>query len=452
MHFTRLGAVLLAAVSALAVAACGDGGTGEDPITLVYWRQAGQNRQLDQYLEDRKAAFERANPGREVELVPIQATEIDYHTKLELMLRSPSTAPDVVYEDSFRIGSDAAAGHLAKLDDRLTAWPDWQQYQENTRKAVLGEDGGTYGVPVGTDARALWYDKTVFAKVGLPVDWQPKTWQDVLAAARTIKEKAPDVVPLHVQTGKANGEGTTMHGFQMLFYGTGDTLYNAAERKWVVGSKGFRDSLEFVRTVFAEGLGPKLSDALSPTVENSVNIDWFPAGRIGIALHGSWLKYAWQPGGVREWPEWERNLGVAAMPTQNGQAPGAVTMSGGWTWAIPAKAGNPDGGWELLRFLQDKPNALAMNLAQSTLAVRTDVAEDPEYGAKGPVNDFFTGLVGIATYRPGLPPYPRVSSQIQEAMEAVTTGAAGVEEAAEAYDEALPGIVDGAVTTSSGTR
>jgi ABC-type glycerol-3-phosphate transport system substrate-binding protein len=42
-------------------------------------------------------------------------------------------------------------------------------------------------------------------------------------------------------------------------------------------------------------------------------------------------------------------MGNAAMPTQNGQAPGKVSMSGGWTWAIPKNAGNPDKAWEFIK-------------------------------------------------------------------------------------------------------
>lgn len=440
----------LAVVMALPVAGCGGATDGNGTVKLAYWRQAGQNRELDKYLEDMKSRFEQSTPGTKVELVPVQAAESDYHTKIELMFRSPNTAPDLVYEDSFRVNADVAAGHLRSLNDQVNAWPDWQLFHQNTRQAVTAQDGKVYAVPIGTDTRALWYDRTVFAKAGLPADWQPKTWDDVLAAARTIKQKVPDVVPMHVQTGKANGEGATMQGLEMLLYGTKDRLYDEAAGKWVTGSKGFRDSLEFVRTVYQEGLGPKVSDALSPTIENSVNIDWFPAHKIGIALNGSWLKYPWRTGGTKEWPDWEQHIGVAAMPAQDatseGTGEGKVTMSGGWTWAIAEKAKNPDGAWKLLTFMQTTENATTMNTVQSTLAVRKDVAADPKYTAQGKVHGYFTDLVRISAFRPALPVYPRVSTLIQEAMESVTTGAATPEQAAETYDKALPSAVNGAVT------
>ena len=49
------------------------------------------------------------------------------------------------------------------------------------------------------------------------------------------------------------------------------------------------------------------------------------------------------------WPEWSANLGMTSFPTENGQAPGKVTLSGGWTLAIGAKS---SGCGELDRSIQ----------------------------------------------------------------------------------------------------
>jgi multiple sugar transport system substrate-binding protein len=46
-------------------------------------------------------------------MVPIEAEQDQYFTKLALMNGSPDTAPDVIYEDTFQIRSDAAASQSA---------------------------------------------------------------------------------------------------------------------------------------------------------------------------------------------------------------------------------------------------------------------------------------------------------------------------------------------------
>jgi multiple sugar transport system substrate-binding protein len=445
---TPLVALVLAST---ALTACG-GGSGSDPDTVkVSFKQSTDNsvKVMDTYLADIGKQFEKAHPGKKVELVPIKAPDSEYYTKLQQMLRSPKTAPDLVYEDTFLINSDITSGYLKPLDPYLAKWPDWNRFIDTAKAAARGEDGKTYGVPDGTDTRGLWFNKDIFAKAGLPADWRPKTWNDVLTAARTIKKKVPDVIPLNVYTGKPVGEAATMQTFEMLLYGTGDgstdPLYDKSSKKWIAGGKGFEDALSFVETVYKEKLGPDVSDALDPNVMTRVRGEWLPQGKLAIALDGSWLPQDWLPGSGHEWPEWSTTLGLAAMPTQNGQAPGKVSMSGGWTWSIPAKAGNPDLAFEFVKTMQTKANAQKWYVANSGIAVREDVAEDPAYVDAQPGIKFFTDLVATTHYRPAYPAYPKVSTAIQEAMEGVTTGDRSVAEATSAYTDALKDATDNQV-------
>lgn len=443
---------LLAALVATGATACG-GGSGSDPDTVkVSFKQSTDNsiHVMDDYLAGIKKQFEKANPGKKVELVPIKAPDSEYYTKLQQMLRSPKTAPDLVYEDTFLINSDITSGYLKPLDPYLAKWPDWDKFVDTAKTAAKGEDGKTYGVPDGTDTRGLWFSKDIFQKAGLPADWQPRTWADVLTAARTIKQKVPDVIPLNVYTGKPVGEASTMQTFEMLLYGTQDAggqdpLYDRASKKWVAGSDAFKDALSFVETVFEEKLGPDVEEALDPNVMTHVRGDWFPENKLGIALDGSWLPQDWLPGSGHEWPEWSKELGLAAMPTQHGQAPGKVSMSGGWTWSIPDKAANPDLAFEFIKTMQTKANAQKWYIANSGIAVRKDVAADPAYTKAQPGIKFFTDLVASTHYRPAFPAYPQVSTAIQEAMEGVTTGDMSVAEAAGGYDDALKDATDNQV-------
>jgi multiple sugar transport system substrate-binding protein len=456
--FKRAGVLAVGALL-LGVSACSQGSTTKQPdasggqssgpanIKIAY-QQWGPGTVMKTFLTGAKAEYEAANPGSKVEIVPVVASENDYYTKIQLMMRSPNTAPDLVYEDTFLINSDITAGYLRPLDDYIKGWSDWSQFQETAKGAAKGQDGKVYGVPDGTDTRALWYNKQMFAKAGLPADWQPKTWDDVLTAARAIKSKVPGVIPLNVYAGKPMGEASAMQGLEMLLYGTKDTLYNFNQNKWVVGSQGFKDSLGFIKTIFTEGLAPQPKQSLDPNWGNKVGSDLLPNSKLAIALDGSWLYNNWQKTGAKPWPQWTEVLGQTAMPTQTGEGKGKVSLSGGWTWAIPAKSKSPDAAWSFIKTLQTQKNATKYATDGAQIAVRKDVASDAGYKSSAKSTQFFTDLVAVTVYRPALPEYPKVSNEIITAMEAVMTGQSSPDDAAKNYDQAVESIVGKDKTTT----
>ncbi|KPI06819.1 extracellular solute-binding protein family 1 [Actinobacteria bacterium OK074] len=453
-----IGVAAVTAATALAATGCGSGSSGSSAksIKVVYWQNLDSSNKLQaNYLASVVKQFTKANPGTKVTLVPVTASENDYYTKIQLMMRSPSTAPDLVYEDTALINSDIAGGYLKPLDAYTAKWADWSQYATAAKGAVTGaSDNKVYGVPDNTDTRGIWYNKQLLKKAGISVPWQPKTWADVLAAARKVKAKLSGVTPLNLYTGTAGGEASSMQGFEMLLYGTpaGDkSLYDASQKKWVVGSQGFKDSLDFVHTVYSEKLGPSVSDALGANFGTTVGTELFPEGKLAIDIDGSWMPNNWNSSAAKPWKEWQSVIGTAAMPTQNGQAPGRTSMSGGWAWSVPAKAKNADLAWKFLSTsLETKANSAKWNTINSTIATRKDVATDKAYLAAVPTNKFFTELVADTHYRPGLPAYNQVSTAIQKAMESVTTGQASVDKAAATFDNDVSAAV-GSGTTVKGT-
>jgi multiple sugar transport system substrate-binding protein len=444
--------VSVVALGALTACSGSDGGSGDDAsggdttVTVAYQKTTAFH-QLDDMLQVAKTQFEDANPGITIDLQPIEAEQDQYFTKLALMNGSPETAPDVIYEDTFQIRSDAAAGYLAPIDDYLAKWDDWDQFYENAKQAGLGDDGKTYGVSMGTDTRAIYFNKNIFEQAGLPADWQPESWDDIISAAKTVKEKVPDVIPLNIYAGKAAGEATTMQGFEMLLYGTKDTLYDTDSSKWVVGSQGFKDSLDFMKTVYGEELAPPLDIALDAAVGNRVSTELLPQGKLAMAIDGSWVPGGWISG-ENAWPEWEQTMGMAKMPTQDGSDPGATSMSGGWTLAVGANAKNKQAAFDFITTALNKENTFKYDTENSQIAVRKDVAEDPAYIAYNPSFAFFSELVDVTHFRPATPDYSQISSNIQVAAEAMATGQQSAEDAAKAYDEAVKGIVGDDNTTT----
>src|SRR5215212_3844138 len=130
-------------IAVTALTACGSG-SGSDPDTVkVSFKQSTDNsiHVMDDYLDGVKKQFEKENPGKKVEFVPIKAPDSEYYTKLQQMLRSPKTAPDLVYEDTFLINSDITSGYLKPLDPYLDKWPDWDRFIDTAKAAAKAQDG-----------------------------------------------------------------------------------------------------------------------------------------------------------------------------------------------------------------------------------------------------------------------------------------------------------------------
>ncbi|TCK66361.1 extracellular solute-binding protein [Curtobacterium sp. PhB136] len=443
MKRTRIIAGLAAvAVAALGLAGCSSSGSASSDTIKIAYQKFGSFQQLDAQMKVVKKTYEKEHPGVKVTLVPIQAQENDYYTKLALMNKAPATAPDVMYEDTFLVKADAEAGYLLPLDKYTAKWKEWNQFYDNAKQAGQGDDGKLYGVPMGTDTRALWYNKDIFKEVGLPVPWQPKTWDDVLAAAKTIKAKKPDVIPFNVYSGKPQGEASTMQGFEMLLYGAdgkGNTLYKNG--KWVTGSKQFQDSLQFVKDVYQGGLGPTPQQALDTNVGTTIAQTWLPKGQLAIDLDGSWQSGTWLKSGTAPWADWSKVMGQAPMPTQNGQAPGYNSMSGGWTLAVGKNSKNPQAAFDFISTFLNKDGSMKYDIENSQIAVRKDVSEDPKYDASNPTFKFFSGLVEHTNFRPATSDYSQISNAIQVAMESVMTGQQTPKQAAATYDQSLIGVV-----------
>ena len=278
----RARALATLAVAGLVITACSGGGgsSGDTSTVTVTYQQFGGSHVQEQFLTGVKAEFEKANPGVTINLLPITASENDYYTKLQL---HDALAEDragrglrghLPHQLRHRGRLPPAAGRLARALGGVESVRRHRQGRGARRWTARPTAYRTAPTPArsGTTSRSS-------PRPGLPADWQPKTWDDVLTAARTIKAKVPGVIPLNIYSGKAGGEATSMQGFEMLLYGTGATLYDNNAKKWVIGSKGFKDSLKFIKTVYSEKLGPTPQQALGPELDNTVRQRADPQGQ-----------------------------------------------------------------------------------------------------------------------------------------------------------------------------
>jgi len=436
---------LLVIVFSSVLAACGStgGSNGKGPITItVAYQQFGPPPYPEEtWWKSVQAQLAKSDPNITLKLLPVVADEGSYYTKLDLMMRSANTTPDIVREDSFLVSSDVAAGYLAPLDKYLNSWPEYKQQWFPSMQKITTFNGSNYGVMDGTDVRGIWYNKDIFKKAGLPTTWQPNNWNDILTAARTIKARVPGVIPMNLYSGVPMDEASSMQGFEMLLYGTKDTLYNYNTKKWVSSSPGMSDALNFVKQVYnpADLLGPTNDIALNTTAGNTIAQQLLPKDKLGIDIDGSWVSGNWLSTGAAPWPQWQSTMGLAKMPTEYGDGAKYVTMSGGWAYSITARSQHQDQAFEVLKAAFSKDNLGTYDVQAAQITPRQDIAQLPAY-MNQPNSTFFTNLVSFTQFRPGFVAYPKISVQIDTAMQHVMSGQSP-SDAMNAFSQSVSGIV-----------
>ncbi|UOQ86815.1 extracellular solute-binding protein [Gracilibacillus salinarum] len=418
--------------------------TEKNEISITFRTGGGTNQGLVNWLNDTVIPkFNEEHPNVTVNLVPLEVSEGDYFAKVSLLLQSEDSAPDIVTEDTFMVNSDASAGYLEPLDDRIEAWDGWGEITDTVKKGVTAEDGSIYGVPYNTDTRGLWYNKELLKEAGITIPWKPKNWEDILNAATAVKETfGNEVVPLWMNSGKATGEATSMQTFEMLLYGTDDPLYDFDEEKWIVKSDGLLSAFQFIDNVYQNELGPNLSQVLNGQGSSIAYQELMPNNQLAIGLDGMWQTGNWHENGPALWAEFEETLGYAAMPTENGQEPGSTSMSGGWALSIPAKSDNKDMAWEFIKMASTPEMNLDLQLNDRNITPFQSASEDPAY-QELPFFEEATSFVETTNFRPAVDKYPNVSTVIQTLVEQVVTDAITPEQAVEQYQKQVTDIVGG---------
>ncbi len=403
---------------------------------------------IPQFVAAQKAKGRTAT----VKFQPSGAADEDYKSKVALDLRSGSGA-DIYALDGIWVGEFADAGYIKPLDDlvgadKVSAWDGWAQIPKSVQ-ANMSYNGKRYGVPNGTDGRVLYFNKKLFAQAGLPADWQPKSWDEILAAGQKLKS-LPGVTPIQLNAGTAMGEATTMQGVLPLLVGTGQQIW--ANNKWQGNTQAMRDVLTMYQKIYKGGLGdPVLQEDAKGRDES---FQEFAAGKIGILLESDyfWRSVVEPTKGIAKMADRDQVVGWAKIPAMN---PGSgirgqdfVSMSGGGGNVINPATKYPQQAWELLQFMNSKDATIARLGGAAQITQRQDV--NSQVLANDPMLTFISQQVlPLTAFRPGFAVYPQVSQALQQATLDVVSGKSPADAAA-AYQQRVVGLVGGADKVASG--
>ncbi len=453
-----------AVACALALGACSSSGTGAGTsptlnasakdVTLTITSNSisgGKNSAGADWITNYVIPkFEAAEKAKGVNAtVTFQPNGVDdqaYKTKISLDL-STGRGADVVAVDGIWVGEFADAGYIKPLEDlvgkpAVEGWDGWKQIKPAVQQ-ITTYNGKLYGVPDGTDGRVIYFNKKLFAQAGLPADWQPKSWDDILTTAAKLKS-LPGVTPLQVNAGTAMGEATTMQGFLPLLEGTGQPVWK--DGKWQGDSQGVKDVLGLYSKIYGS---QKLGDPLlqEDAKGRDKSFQEFSQNKLGILIESDyfWRSVINPKSGIDPMADRDTAVGWAKIPAE---APGKgvkgqdfVSMSGGSGEVINPKTKYPQQAWDLMQFMTSADAIKARIGNNAQISARDDV--NSELLGSDPLLKFIsTQVLPITAYRPSSSDYTQISTAIQTATGAVASGTSP-DQAANDYEKSLEGIVGG---------
>ncbi|MCM2474589.1 ABC transporter substrate-binding protein [Rhizobium sp. CG5] len=159
-------------------------GTAEAATTVTFWHtfNKGNGEALDKIIAD----FEAANPDIDVQ-AEFVGNYNDVVAKLQAAIPA-RRAPDAVILEVTRYGLFANNNILTDLTPYVDADPLKDDLYDYAREVGV-IDGKNYIVPFNSSTPVLYFNKDIFARAGLAADTSLKTFDEILAAAKTISNK-----------------------------------------------------------------------------------------------------------------------------------------------------------------------------------------------------------------------------------------------------------------------
>lgn len=197
-HITRTASFALAAVTAVALAACGAPGTakseaapGAEQNLSAPAQKSGTVTMVTKFADPKYApyfesvvkAYEQANPKVTIKLE--QVGDQPYKDKIRVLSASKQL-PDIYFSWAGDFANKfVRAGLAADLTSVIGPDTQWGQTFSPAALKAFQTQGKYYGVPIDLDAKYLAYNKAAFAKanIGAP----PATLEDLLGDCDKLK-------------------------------------------------------------------------------------------------------------------------------------------------------------------------------------------------------------------------------------------------------------------------
>ena len=297
-------------------------------LTFWTWRQEDRAGYTQLFSE-----FTKANPDIHVKFEAFPAE--NYNTILSTALAG-GRGGDVLQSRAYGgLEQVAKAGYLLKLDSSNV--PELANLPPEALAAEsLRADGGVYAVPYASQTLGILFNRQIFASAGIS---EPTTWEEFLAACRTLKEKG--FIPI--------ANGAAMAWMDEVFAGIFTNSFLGPD--FVADIQAGKATFADPRYTAALGKLLDLRDFMPPGytgIDYPTGQQLFVSGRAGMFAGGSFEISNFR----KQNPKLD--LGFIAPPAPKAGAPRYVAKFFDGGYGVNAKSPNQADALKLVRFMATK--------------------------------------------------------------------------------------------------
>jgi multiple sugar transport system substrate-binding protein len=401
---------LLAVLTGVGVlAACGTDSTSSSTskgsgTTIQIWE--GYTQVEAKAFAHLVSQYEATHPGQKVNTLYVNS---DNTLQKVLTAVRGGSPPDIAYLYGSWAPNVAQIPQVVNLTQVVKrAGVNWNDFYTGER-AVATVNGKVIGIPALVDNLAVVYNKTLFAKAGLPVPGPGWTWQDFVADAKKLTN------PAIKQYGTAYvtpGTEDTVWHWEALLWEAGGQLLSPDNKKAAFDSAAGLASLNTLRTMAVTDK----SMYLDPSDSAYTNL--FNSGKIGMLVTGPW--------DLAVFPN--AKYGVQIMPSYPGTSGGHQTISGPDNWVVFNNGSVKVSAAEQFRIwltsaTQDKYFAVKTGDLPIRQSVGQDASVVQQMNTAVPgMSTFIANLGNVRQARPQIPQYPKISQALGTMIVSVLLG------------------------------
>jgi multiple sugar transport system substrate-binding protein len=394
----------LVAVGTLAVLAVTPA-SAQTTINALFMAQAAYS---EADVRAMTAGFEQANPDIKVnlEFVPYEGL------RDKTLLAQGSGGYDVALFDVIWPAEFATNHVLMDVTDRIT--PDMNSGVFPGAWTTVEYQGHRYGLPWILDTKYLFYNKDMLAKAGISAP--PKTWDELVQDAKTIKDKGILDTPIAWSWAQAEA---AICDYATLVDAYGGKFLDDSGKPAFQADGGLKALQYMVESVKDGVTNPNSKEFLEEDVRRV-----FQNGEAAFALN--WT-YMFNLANDPKESKVAGQVGVEPAPGVDGISQ-ASAVNGSMGLGITSTSKHPDEAWKYIVYMTSQPVQNAY--AKLSLPIWASSYDDPAV-SKGQEDLIAAAKVSLPLMfpRPTTPNYQELSNALQVGIQQAVLGAQSPEDA-----------------------